>query len=52
MNNGKCCGTCVFHCKANDQDDWICENPESENYGVWTEYADNCDDHQSRDNDY
>ena len=44
----ECCGTCKYHCYANDEDDWVCENPNSENNGVWTDYEDFCNDYEER----
>lgn len=38
----KCCGTCKF----NDYipfSDFICDNPDSDNYGLETEYKDSCE---------
>jgi len=52
MKEEKCCGNCAFHSRANDEDDWICENPDSDNYGVWTEYGDSCDEHQNGSDEY
>ena len=36
------CGKCMLH-KCIDGE-WICDNPESENYGLETEYSDGCED--------
>ena len=38
------CGTCVFHSRANDDGDRVCENSHSDNYGVWTDYEDGCNE--------
>lgn len=46
MNN--CCGNCAYHSSANLDGDWVCENPESENNGVWTDYEDSCVDFEER----
>ena len=36
------------HCRANDDGDWVCENPDSDNNGVWTDYDDCCEDYEER----
>ena len=47
-NNEECCGKCKHHYRANEQGDWICENPDSDNEGVWTDYEDWCPDFEER----
>ena len=44
----ECCGTCNYHCRADDEDDWTCENEDSEFYAVWTDYEDCCDHYERR----
>lgn len=46
MKNQEICGFCTHHHKENDE--WICENPDSECYGCYTEYNDDCDSFESR----
>ena len=46
--NDECCGTCNYHCRADDEDDWTCENEDSEFYAVWTDYEDCCDHYERR----
>lgn len=41
------CGTCRHHRKEKDGS-WVCANPESDYYADWTEYGDNCDEHEER----
>lgn len=36
------CGNCKYHKYIDDE--WVCDNEESENYGLETEYADGCVD--------
>ena len=40
------CGKCIHHRKRNEE--WICDNPESECYGCYTEYNDSCNDFEER----
>ena len=42
------CGTCKYHCHANLDNDWVCENEDSEYYADWTEYNDSCEDWEGR----
>lgn len=43
----KCCGTCAHHLPM-PLNEWVCDNEESENYGLETGYEDSCLDHESR----
>ena len=40
------CGHCRYHCK--DDEEWICNNPDSDCFGCYTEYNEVCDDFQER----
>ena len=42
------CGTCKWHVKDNDNDGWICVNPDSECCSDYTGYNDSCWDWESR----
>ena len=42
------CGKCRF-CKRIDGE-WVCNNPESENYGLETEFDNECSDGEKREN--
>lgn len=46
--NDECCGTCKYHCRADGEDDWTCENEDSEYYAVETDYEDYCDHYEGR----
>lgn len=37
------CGRCIWHRKGPD-DEWYCNNEDSENYALETGYEDTCDD--------
>jgi hypothetical protein len=40
------CGSCTYHrCIGTD---FICDNADSDNYGLFTEYDDGCCDHEQR----
>lgn len=43
----KCCGTCAYHIPM-PLNEWACDNEQSENYGLETEYGDCCMDYESR----
>lgn len=43
----KCCGTCLFNSHPN-YDEWICDNPNSEVYGLDINYGDFCEDYESK----
>ena len=47
--NDKCCGTCRHHQRDPWDDEWVCNNEDSECYGVNTEYRDSCDDYEEKD---
>lgn len=40
------CGKCIHHRKEDEE--WICNNPNSECWGCCTEYRDTCDDFEER----
>ena len=40
------CGKCLHHRKQDEE--WICNNPDSECYGCYTEYRDGCDEYDER----
>ena len=40
------CGQCYYHRKQSEE--WICNNPDSECYGCYTEYRDTCDEFEDR----
>ena len=42
------CGTCKWH--RNYTGEWVCMNPESEYYGLETDYDDHCEDYEERNN--
>lgn len=42
------CGECRYHCRANLDGDWVCENPESNREGEWTDYDDGCENWEGR----
>lgn len=48
--NEKCCGTCKYHVPGEvpGEEDWICNNGESEYYGLETGYSDECMDYEER----
>ena len=48
MNEGKCCGTCKFHFYDRDDEDWVCDNLESECYMDFTGYEDSCEEFEAR----
>jgi hypothetical protein len=41
-----CCGTCEHHTMKNGE--WYCNNQDSENYVLETEYEDYCEDYERR----
>ena len=44
----ECCGTCRFHVKE-DQDDWWCDNLESDFYADFTDYQNPaCTEYEAR----
>jgi len=40
------CGHCLHH--RNTDGEWVCTNPESECYGCYTEYNDECNEFEER----
>lgn len=40
------CGHCLHHRKRDEE--WICNNPDSECYGCYTEYEESCEDFEER----
>ena len=48
FNDREVCGTCRFHEKDDEHDDWICTNPDSEHCSDWTGYEDSCWEWESR----
>lgn len=50
-DNGRClmCGNCKYHKYIDGE--WTCDNPESENYSLETEFADDCVDCMKRESD-
>lgn len=40
------CGKCIYH--RYDDGEWVCNNPDSECYGCYTEYRDSCNDFETR----
>lgn len=43
----KCCGTCTYHIPM-PLDEWVCDNPDSEAYGLETGYEELCEDYEGR----
>ena len=48
--NNQCCGTCKYHVPGEvlGEGDWICNNGESEYYGLEIGYEDKCMDYEER----
>ena len=45
----KICGKCKYHTKPNlPFTDWTCDNPQSDCYGLESEYSDSCEDWKER----
>jgi len=42
------CGTCRWHCKYRNADNWVCVNRESDYYTDFTDYEDSCEDWERR----
>ena len=38
------CGECKYHKYDDENDDWVCDNPEAEDYGIETPYQGGCSD--------
>ena len=47
--NIRCCGTCKFSIYDRDIHDYICDNENSENYGVPIAYQESCDEQEEKD---
>ena len=43
MLEAKCCGKCIYH-KYVTPDEFVCDNENSEGYGLSTAYDDCCED--------
>ena len=46
MSKEEICGKCIYHRKEDEE--WICNNPDSECYGCYTEYNDTCTNYEER----
>lgn len=46
-NQNHCCGTCCWH-QCGEDNEWICTNEYSVNFGCETDYTDNCDDWEQK----
>ena len=46
----ECCGTCRYHVRGEipGEGEWVCNNAESENYALETDYSDSCLDYEGR----
>lgn len=44
----ECCGTCRYHVRGEIPGEWVCNNAESENYALETDYSDSCLDYEGR----
>ena len=42
------CGNCKFHVSECADEGFACYNPDSENYGLYTDYDDNCTEFSER----
>lgn len=45
----RCCGTCQAHQYDEVEQDWACDNPNSECYSDFTAYRDVCEEHTGKD---
>ena len=45
----ECCGTCKHHQNC-AEGEWVCVNPDSENYTDYTDYVDTCNAWEDRKN--
>ena len=48
MKNREVCGTCRFCRYDSEEDDWYCDNPESDDYTEWVRYEYGCDEYEGR----
>ena len=44
----KVCGTCKFNIFDHECSEFVCDNPESDAYGVGTSYCDFCSEWENR----
>lgn len=44
----KCYGTCKWHKRDDWDDEWVCDNKDSDCHGANTEYQDSCTDYEER----
>lgn len=44
----KCCGTCRFYRKSNENGDWICTNDLSDDYALEVDYSYKCEEYEER----
>ena len=42
------CGTCIYHQYDKQDEDWCCDNQNSDRYTDWTEYTDTCGEWDGR----
>lgn len=50
-NERPCCGNCAHHTplwKNGQSSGWTCDNEQSDNYGLITEYGDRCQDYEEK----
>ena len=45
--NTENCGNCEYH-KKDEDGNWVCDNPVSDDYGLDTGYEDICEDYERR----
>lgn len=45
--DGQVCGECMYSVR-NEDDDWVCNNPESDYYIDYVDYHDSCDSFSPR----
>lgn len=48
FDNREICGTCRFSQYDKDEEDWFCDNQESDSYTDWVEYTHECDGWEGR----
>lgn len=44
----ECCGKCKYHNYNRELGEWVCDNPDSEYYGVETFYDDGCREQEEK----
>jgi hypothetical protein len=42
------CGNCKYNVYEVDEDDFICDNPDSDNFGIYTDYNGECEYYEER----